>query len=601
MSGAAEVEAVPRVATAGPPPRAALRRDAAIVLRDVRPHWTDFAGAMAATLASAGVALLLPGQARALVERALPEGNLGLVLRHLALAFVLVAVSLALSGLRVFLMERLCQAVLDDRRKRLFAHVLSVAPRRLAGGKAAEVVAGFTYDLGQLQVTLRTLLAVVIPSLFFIAVYGAAMLWHSWVLTGLLALLALPTILATNLFGGRIHRASHEAQARLSDLVSDLTEALGGTKEIKLFGLEPRLRDRFAQASGRARGRQVHRDALSVMHPLAVSLSVALAVVLVVVASVWLLDRGFVTTGALTAFLVSLFLAYPPVQELSHALGKMWQLSSVLDRLEALEALPPEADPAPDGGPLPRDASVAFRGVSFAHDEGGFGLRELTFDIRAGERVAIVGPSGAGKSTLLELLPRFLEPSHGTVLLGGADISRMPLRELRARIGLVTQVPFLFRGTLRDNLLAGAPGATEAELAHAVRRARVDEFADRLREGLDAVVEAGGSNLSVGQRQRVAIARALLKDPPVLLLDEPTSALDAESERHVSGAIARATEGRTTIIVAHRLSTIRGVDRILVMDGGRIVQHGSFEALSSREGLFRELALTSGFGPEAAA
>jgi ABC-type multidrug transport system fused ATPase/permease subunit len=521
------------------------------------------------------------------------------VLRHLTIAFLLVAASLSLSGLRVFLMERLCHSILNDRRRRLFSHVLSVAPRRLAGDRASQVLAGFTFDLGQLQATLRMLLAVVIPSLFFIAIYGAAMLWHSWILTGLLALLVLPTVLATNLFGTRIHRSSHQAQEHLGGLVGDLSEALGGTKEIKLFGLEARLADRFGQASRRAWGAQVRRDALSVLHPLSVSLLVALAVVLVVVASVWLLDRGLVTTGSLTAFLVSLFLAYPPVQELSHALGKMWQLSSVLDRLEALEAMPPETDTAVPNGPLPRDSSVAFHGVTFAHDDGGFALRDLSFEIRAGERVAVVGPSGAGKSTLLELLPRFIEPRQGRIALGGVDIAEVPLAELRARIGLVTQVPFLFRGTLRDNLLAGNPVASEAALRSAVERARVDEFAARMPGGLGATVEAGGSNLSVGQRQRVAIARALLKDPQILLLDEPTSALDAESERHVSEAISRATEGRTTIIVAHRLSTVRGVDRILVMEGGRVVQDGSFEDLSLREGLFRELYLTSGFEAEA--
>jgi ABC-type multidrug transport system fused ATPase/permease subunit len=440
------------------------------------------------------------------------------------------------------------------------------------------------------------LLAVVVPSLFFISIYGLAMLWHSWLMTGLLAVLVVPTILATNLFGGRIHRSSRQAQERLGGLVTDLTEALHGSREIKLFGLEGRLSRRFAGASAGAKASQVRRDFLSALHPLTVSVCVAAAVVIVVVASVWLMDRGLLTTSALTGFLVSLFLAYPPVQELSHALGKMWQLSSLLDRMADLEEMPAERDGAVPGGPLPRDSSVIFGGVSFAHEDGGFALRNLSFAIGAGERVAVVGPSGAGKSTLLELLPRFLDPQEGTIRLGGVDIARMPLSELRARIGLVTQVPFLFRGTLRENLLAGNPQASDAALASAVARARVDEFALRAREGLDLVVEAGGANLSVGQRQRIAIARALLKDPPVLLLDEPTSALDAESERHVSDAIARATEGRTTIIVAHRLSTIRGVDRILVMDGGRVVQDGRFADLAAREGLFRELHLTSGLG-----
>ncbi|MEI2686562.1 MAG: ATP-binding cassette domain-containing protein [Cypionkella sp.] len=204
-----------------------------------------------------------------------------------------------------------------------------------------------------------------------------------------------------------------------------------------------------------------------------------------------------------------------------------------------------------------------------------------------------MGPSGAGKSTLLELLPRFIEPNAGRIEIDGQDIANMPLAALRAKIGLVTQVPYLFAGSLMDNLRAASPGAKPDAVAEAVRLARVDEFAHRLPQGLDSLIESGGTNLSVGQRQRIALARVFLKDPPILLLDEPTSALDAASERFVADAIVQAAANRTTITVAHRLSTVRDADRVVVLDAGRIVEIGTHAHLLAQGGAFAGLTRAS--------
>jgi len=300
------------------------------------------------------------------------------------------------------------------------------------------------------------------------------------------------------------------------------------------------------------------------------------------------LAEGWIDAGALAGFVVCLGLLYPQVQEFSQSLGQAMQLFAGRERIDRVLDLPPETDASAEGL-APENGAIDFRDVDFAHPGGGPTISGLTLHIADGERVAIVGPSGAGKSTLLELLPRFNEPSAGGIEIGGVPIRDMPLSALRSRIGLVLQTPFLFRGTLRENLTAGRDGLSEARIREVAAQARVDEFAERLPQGYDTTIEPGGTNLSVGQRQRVAIARVLLSDPPILLLYEPTSALDVGSESHVAEAIRSAARGRTTIIVAHRLTTVRDVDRIVVMDAGHVVEEGTHEALIAKGGLYASL------------
>lgn len=541
------------------------------------------------TLASPFVGLLLPLRVRSRTDDFLTSlpledlaGELGVIL---AIAFA----SLLMTTLRRFLMARLCLGIVTDLRDRLYRHILTLAPRALRRGEDGQVTNAFTYDLELLHNAMKRLLGTLLPALFLAAVYGAALFWFSWQLATLLIAVFVPMIAMTNIFVRHIHNRAHGAQARQGELLGELSETLAGPKEIKLFRLEAKLADRFGTVNAAAYRETLRRDFLSELHPLLLSGLIALAIAGVVFLAAMFVARQWIAPGDLAGFLVCLGLLYPQVQEIGAALGQAVQMFAARERIDKVLAMPPEVDGASSPGTLPENGRIDIKGVSFTHDGGTRAIHDLTLTIKDAERVAIVGPSGAGKSTVLELLPRFNEPDTGTIHIGGVALNEIALADLRTQVGLVLQVPFLFRGTLYENLTAGLLGVPAAKVIEAARQARVDEFAERLPHGYDTEIDPGGSNLSVGQRQRIAIARVLLRDPPILLLDEPTSALDVASETHVGAAIQAASQGRTTIIVAHRLSTVRDVDRIIVMDQGRVAEQGSHAKLLAQRGLYAGL------------
>lgn len=555
---------------------------------DLRRRKGEVAVVVLTTLVSPFVSLLLPLRVRDRIEEILQSADFGALVGELGLILGIVFASLTLTAARRFLIARLCLGIITDLRQTLYRHILSVAPRELQRTEGGQVTNAFTYDLEVLHAALKRMLGAFVPNLFLAAVYAAALFWFSWRLAFLLILVIGPLAVLTNHFARRIHSAGRAAQARQGELLGELAETLAGPKEVKLFRLERRLVARFEGVNREAFQSALRRDLLSEINPYAASMLVAFAIAAVILVSAAFLARGWVTAGDLAGFVVCLGLLYPQVQDVSQSLGQAMLLFAGRERIDRVLALPPEVDEGAEG-PTPRDGSIAFRGVTFAYEGGSPAIGNLNLTIADGERVAIVGPSGAGKSTLLELLPRFNEPASGDIEIGGVPIRSIPLGALRDRIGLVLQVPFLFRGTLRENLAAGQEGLDEGRLREVARQARVDAFAEALPQGYDTLIEPGGANLSVGQRQRVAIARVLLRDPPILLLDEPTSALDAGSETHVAEAIRTVAEGRTTLIVAHRLSTVRDMDRIIVMDGGRIVEQGTHDVLVARGGLYAGL------------
>lgn len=559
------------------------------LLADLRRRRLEVAAVIAVALLSPVVALLLPLRVRSRTEALLQGAPMAELARELGVLLLIVVASILLTAMRRYMIARLCLAIVTDLRQRLYEHLLAVGPRALAQAEGGQMTNAFTYDLEVLHQALKRVLGALLPSLFFGTIYALALMWFSWRLTLVLVAVFLPIALLTNAFARRIHVAAHDSQARQGDLLGDLAETLSAPKEIKLFDLGRRLGARFADINRRAFRQQLRRDLLGELGPLSISLVVALGIAAVVLLSSLFIQRQWIAPGDLAGFVVCLGLFYPWVQEAGNALGQSVQLFAARERIERVLDLPPET--AIESGPRrpARPGDIAFRDVTFGYESGTPALRGLTLDIAEGESIAVVGPSGAGKSTLLELLPRFNDPQSGRITIAGVDLRDMDLAELRRMIGLVLQVPLLFRGTLYENLCIGDPEADREKVMRVAALARVDEFAERLPEGYDTLLEPGGGNLSVGQRQRIAIARVLLKDPPILLLDEPTSALDAASERHVTEAIGQVARGRTTIIVAHRLSTVRHVDRVVVLQAGQLVEQGSHEALLARGGVYSRL------------
>ncbi|MEX0955362.1 MAG: ABC transporter ATP-binding protein [Rhizobiaceae bacterium] len=555
-----------------------------------------FGAALFCTGASAGMFVLMPLWASRLVGDVFTSSDTAGLALYLALGLIIFMAGSLLTFGRIYLMTRLAHLVTKQTRGQLFHHIMKASPRSLAQMSGGELVSSFSNDLQTFQEALTRVVAVFAPSVILILVFGAAMAWYSWVLFLSVIVLISPLAFVTSYFGRRLHGASHNTQEQLAGLVGRFEEMLDGTKEIKSFGREEHVLKMFDGLNTQTLNAQLTREKIDSFHPAAVSLAAAVGITAMIFLSAVLLDRGLISVETLTGFLVCVGLAYSPLQEASHSVGRLIQFSALMDRFERLLALPLET-----GGekPLATDkveGSLRFDNVSFAYRKDGFRLENFNLAIAAGQRVAFVGPSGGGKSTILDLVPRFLTPDSGAVLIDGQDMADYRLTDLRQAIGIVFQQPVLFEGTLLENLRFGAPEATLDEVKAAARAAHVDEFAMRMAGQYEARISPQGSNLSVGQRQRIAIARVFLKDPPILLLDEPTSALDAESEKLVQDALERASEGRTTLIVAHRFGTVRSAHRIVVVREGEIVEDGTHDELFSKDGLYRKLSEQQFFG-----
>ncbi len=489
-----------------------------------------------------------------------------------------------------FIMAYVAEHVMMDVRDDLYAVVHTLSLGFFSRRPTGEIMARLTMDVHLLGDTVTIALSQALREPFYILSFGALLFLLHWQLA-LLTILVLPvTFIPIAKFGKKMRYRGLQVQERRAELNTILQEALTGIRIVKAFVAEEYERLRFSRKnreSFRASVRIARVDALS--SPFLEVLG-GIGIVGIVILGSFLVLRKILTLGELLAFVGALLSIFQPIKRLGSVNNTFQRSMAGVQRVFELMATRPDLLEAADAVPLPPvRGAVAFRNVSFAYDGTQPVLRDVSFEVRPGELVAIVGSSGAGKSTLVDLIPRFYDPTAGRVEIDGTDVRRVTLRSLRQQIGIVTQETILFDDTVSNNMAYGQGSVPPERVREAARVAHAADFIERLPQGYETRIGERGVRLSGGEKQRIAIARAVLRDPPILILDEATSALDAESERLVQDALDRVMKGRTTFVIAHRLSTIIRADRILVLEQGEIVETGTHQQLLEARGVYYRL------------
>ena len=503
------------------------------------------------------------------------------------------------------LVNRLGHGIVGDIQVRLFGAMIRADLARLRSQHSGGFVSSVLFDANLVREAFTNGVVNYTQHALTLAAVIAYMAWTDWRLTAIVLLGAPLIALVLRRFGKRVRKATTGAMVETSNLSTALMENLDGVRLIKIENREAAEQDRVGEVVAR-RQRHVIKSADSRAFAGPFSNLVAMIIVAAVMAYAgWRAQDGSMSVGSFAAYIGLLMAAGQSLRQVTNLQTVMAEGLTAARRLFAALDIQPEIREAPDAAPLANGpTAVAFERVSFAYaptqDGGAPTLSDVSLTVAPGETVALVGPSGGGKSTILSLLPRFYDVTAGAVTVNGRDIRDLRLHDLRANIALVTQEPFLFDDTLAANIAYGRPGATAEQIADAARAAAAHDFISALPEGYETRAGEAGLRLSGGQRQRIAIARAFLKDAPILLLDEATSALDTESEALVQAALERLMHGRATLMIAHRLSTVRNADRIHVIEAGRVVETGSHTQLVKLGGLYSRLAKQQSLGGDPA-
>ncbi len=553
-------------------------------------RWRLLASLLLASLASV-VWLVVPLGLRELLDAVFEDAD-GLLLNQLTIRLLVLFVLQALFSFAGFyLLEWTGERVVADLRQRIYRHLHRLGLRFYANQRIGDLTSRLTNDVGTIRQAVTSALVESFTQTLMLVGSVALMVMLNWRLSLLIFVVVPVATIAARYFGRKIRRLARGVQDRLADTTAIAEEAIGAIRVVKAFGRDRYETDRYHDAVETLFETARHKVLVSKLFGSVIGLLFMAALT----AIFWFGGRevlqGRLTTGDLVAFIFYAFNIARSVGGMSSLYATFNSAAGATERIfELLDATPDVPVPT-NPRPLPRvEGEVSFDNVRFVYGDGPEVLRGIDLQVAPGETVALVGPSGAGKTTLLNLIPRFYDVTAGTVLIDGVDVREVAPQELRQHMAVVPQEVHLFGTSVRENIRYGRLDATDEEVEAAARAANAHEFIAELPDGYDAQVGERGVKLSAGQRQRVSIARAILRDARILLLDEATSALDAASEALVQDALDRLMQHRTTFIIAHRLATVRDVDRIIVVKDGQIIEQGRHEALVQQEGLYRELA-----------
>ncbi|CAO4181758.1 ABC transporter ATP-binding protein [Methylorubrum aminovorans] len=555
-----------------------------------RPHRTLFLVDFGCAVLSGLLELGFPLAVKAFVDRLLPQQDWSLILLAAAGLTLLYVANAGLMVVVTYWGHLLGINIETEMRARAFEHLQKLSFRFFDGQKTGHLVARVTKDLEEIgEVAHHGPEDVFIALMTLVGAFVLMFLVHPPLALMTLAILPLIAFVVIR-YGGRMTRNWQAQYGRVGAFNARIEENVGGIRVVKAFANEAHERALFASDNLKYRTTKLEAyrlmaGALSINY-----LGLRLVQIVVLLGGAAFVVRGDLSAGGFVGFLLLVGVFYRPLEKIGAVIETYPKGIAGFRRYQELLATEPDIADRPGAIPAPPlRGEIRLESVRFGYSPDRPVLDGVDLTIRAGETVAFVGPSGAGKTTLLSLIPRFYEAEAGRITIDGHDIRDLTLASLRGQIGIVQQDVFLFAGTIRENIAYGRLDASEAEILDAAARARLDRLIASLPEGLDTVIGERGVKLSGGQKQRLAIARAFLKNPPILILDEATSALDTETEREIQASLSELAEGRTTLVIAHRLATIRHADRIVVVAENSIAEQGRHDALLARDGYYRRL------------